>query len=521
LKPGGRFLELGKTDLRDPAAVEQRWAGIRYLPVDLSPAFAARAAWVRERMAALLHAIAEGELPALPVTTFDSTEIQEAFRYMARAEHIGRVVICRNAAASFTGTHLITGGMRGIGLKLAEWLAQSGAEELVLIGRRGPDDAAREAISRMQAKGVRVESLQGDIADLIVANAAIGRAGKNLRGIWHSAGVLDNASIAEQSWERMQNVLRPKIDGAWNLHRLSREMPIEQFVLFSSWASIGGSHGQANHCAANAFLDALAHFRRSQGLPALSVNWGAWSETGAASGDDLQRQLARSGMDSMAPDRALEALDRALRLDEPQVAIAAIQWPRYLAQRTNQGSSFFYSEFDSRNQSRREPGIRAAHTDAQCGAKIETPGHASESGAMEAILSLPFSLREAALSRTAAGVVRKALDLHPEEEIDPDAAFSDMGMDSLLAIEVRNHLSVVLQRQLPSTILFDYPTLRTLAGFLQKDTVSKSEPAPAAAAVAPAKVLRKEENHAYGLLDEIEGMSDEEVESSFEWGLRP
>jgi acyl carrier protein len=140
---------------------------------------------------------------------------------------------------------------------------------------------------------------------------------------------------------------------------------------------------------------------------------------------------------------------------------------------------------------------------------------------MEAILSLPFSLREAALSRTAAGVVRKALDLHPEEEIDPDAAFSDMGMDSLLAIEVRNHLSVVLQRQLPSTILFDYPTLRTLAGFLQKDTVSKSEPAPAAAAVAPAKVLRKEENHAYGLLDEIEGMSDEEVESSFEWGLRP
>jgi NADPH:quinone reductase-like Zn-dependent oxidoreductase/acyl carrier protein len=510
LNPGGRFIELGKTDLRAPEFVERKWPGVRYLPVDLTPLFAARSTWVGQRLAELFKEICEGSLPVLPVTVFDSSRVKEAFRFMARAEHKGRVVVARKSSDRFAGTHLITGGMRGIGLKLAEWLAANGARGLVLVGRRAPNEAAYSAIERLRAIGVAVRTMQGDIADPENARKAIEISGPDLRGVWHGAGLLDNASLEDQSWDRMQRVFGPKIDGAWNLHVLTRELPIEWFVLFSSWASIGGSYGQVNHCAAASFLDGLAHFRRANGLPALTVDWGAWGETGAAADDEVRRNLERSGMEAMPPEGALEALRLALRSGESQVAIASIHWARYLAQRRTTADRSFYTELLS------ESDVHATQRSPQPAAKVQIKsGFAPAVPALEAIDSLPAAMRQAALLRTIAEIVRRTLDLHSGEEIDPDVPLGDLGMDSLLAIELRNGLSRVFHKQFQSTILFDYPTLRILARYLDKEVLSAHEETPAAAAVASTAVASSANENSLDILETIEEMSDEEVESWF------
>jgi NADPH:quinone reductase-like Zn-dependent oxidoreductase/SAM-dependent methyltransferase/acyl carrier protein len=514
LKSDGRFIELGKTDLRDPALVAKKWPGVQYLPVDLTPLFTARSPWVAERLSTILHEVAAGLLPLLPTSVFESAEVREAFRYMARAEHIGRIVVQRKNANRFNGTHLITGGMRGIGLRLAEWLSENGARELVLLGRHAPQAAAGEAIARLRAKGVSVKVLQGDIAVPEVAARAVQLAGTNLRGVWHSAGVLDNAHIEEQSWERMHTVFRPKVDGAWNLHTLTLGMRLDYFVLFSSWASIGGSYGQANHCAANAFLDGLAHFRRAQGLPALSVNWGAWGETGAASGDEVGRQLARSGMRNMPPAGALEALRLALGSNHIQVAIGAIDWPRYLRQRHCDLHSSFYTDFLAGHEAGHE---RQKSKDSRTASDhTELRVLSAGSTTLEAILALPAAMREADLFRTCGDLVRKTLDLHSDEEIDPDVPLGDLGMDSLLAIELRNGLSGVLSRQFPSTILFDYPTLRTLVRYLEQELLSVNQVTPAIAPASAVIVAADTKVNSLDILDTIEQMSDDEVESWFQ-----
>ena len=431
---------------------------------------------------------------------------------MARGEHIGRIVVERKHARPFRGVHLITGGLRGIGLKLAEWLAENGARGLVLGGRRAPDEAAADRIAHLLATGVSVHIVNGDISEPDIAVRAIQATGIDLRGVWHSAGVLDHAPIQDQTWESMRAVFRPKVDGAWNLHRLTHAIQLDCFVLFSSWASIGGSHGQANHCAANAFLDGLAHFRRAKGLPALSVNWGAWGETGAAAGDAVGRQLARSGMESMAPGMALEALRMALVTGESQIAVAAIQWPRYLSQRSSRHHRRLYADILSRQEFSRDRETRTGNAASLSHTRLTHDTDAA-GDSLEAILALPLAMRQPAMLRITTGLVRRTLDLHAEEAIDPDVPFSDMGMDSLLAIELRNSLSGVLQKQFPSTILFDYPTLRALVEYLSREILNEAKPP---SATPPVPAIGQATQNSLDILDTIEQMSDDEVESWFQ-----
>ena len=345
LKATGRFIELGKTDIREADAIERQSPGVKYLLADLTPFFAERSPWIGSHLQSLLRDIATGDLAALPVTAFASHEVKHAFRHMAAARHIGRVVVREGTRDLARGTHLITGGLRGIGLELAQWLVRQGARNLVLIGRRQPGDAALQAIRQMEARSATVRILNGDIADFATAEFAVSEAGRNLRGVWHCAGTIDDAALGAQSWERMAHVMRPKADGAWNLHLLTRGRELEVFVLFSSLASLTGSRGQANYCAANAFLDGLACFRRANGLPALSVNWGAWGEKGLAAGQAMRRQLARAGLKPMQPEDALAALKLALHTGRPHLTVAAIDWPKYLSQLPD------YQDPDSTNSS--------------------------------------------------------------------------------------------------------------------------------------------------------------------------
>jgi acyl transferase domain-containing protein len=254
-------------------------------------------------------------------------------------QHVARLV--RSAAPgrilqSFAGdkTYLITGGLGGLGLKVAEWMASHGARTLVLVSRTAPSGQAAAVIEDLQRGGTRVELYAADVSSMTEIEAVflnVRETMPRLGGIVHAAGVLDDGLMAEQTRERFEKVMLPKVSGAWNLHRLTSGLPIEFFVLFSSAASIIGSPGQASYSAANAYLDALACDRRARGLPALSVNWGGWADVGMAARVVAQRRR-QTVFQLMPPDDALAAFGDILSTDATQIGIAMIDWSAAISQ---------------------------------------------------------------------------------------------------------------------------------------------------------------------------------------------
>jgi NADPH:quinone reductase-like Zn-dependent oxidoreductase/short-subunit dehydrogenase/acyl carrier protein len=512
LRPGGRFIELGKTDLRQTDEIARNWPGISYRQADLTPLIAARSPWLREHMSALLNEIAAGSLPMLPLTIFEQRETKQAFRYMAGARHIGRIVIRSAKRELAGGTHLITGGMRGLGLRLAEWLVERGARDLLLTGRNPASEESSRTIAKLEAKGARVRIHCGDVAEIETVRELTAQSGDALRGVWHCAGVTHDALLEEQNWATCAEALSAKAEGAWNLHLATREAKPEFFVMFSSWASLAGSRGQVNYCAANAFLDALATARSSEGLSALSVNWGAWGETGMATSEAVQRHLARSGMEIMRPEHGFLALEAALYTREPLLAIAPIDWPKYLSQLTGSQHSFYADLIRDSSGS----GSSAGTVPGSDGSAAARGGTAAPNGELSAILTGPIAGRASAIQRVVEGVLRRTLDLPSSEEIDPDKAFSDLGMDSLLAVELRNNLSTFLQRRLPSTLVFDYPTPQKMVRFIEQELFPALSTEPASENALPSGSEVAEIATPLNILDEIEGLSDEEVDSIFE-----
>jgi acyl transferase domain-containing protein len=350
LRAGGRFLELGKTDLWDQPRVDAFRPGVAFHAIALDQMMAEQPDTVRELLQEVLPQFADRRLAPLPLRTFPLRRVVEALRHMARAEHIGKVVIeaenLGQEAQAFwlreDGTYLITGGLGGLGLKVAGWLAQRGARHLVLVGRSAPSDEARARVQDLERAGVRVVvrrcdiSCRGEVAELL---GAIGEDLPPLRGVFHLAGVLDDGILREQTRERFDRVMAAKVLGAWNLHALTADVELDHFVLFSSAAALLGSPGQGNYAAANAFLDALAHHRRAERRPALSVNWGSWAGAGMAErlreaqGD----RWSEAGLGWIEPERGLQILEDLLVADAVQVGVLPVNWPKFL-ERIPQGA---------------------------------------------------------------------------------------------------------------------------------------------------------------------------------------
>ncbi|WP_411550939.1 type I polyketide synthase [Mycobacterium shinjukuense] len=469
---GGTFLEMGKTDIRDPGTVAEQHPGVRYRAFDLFEAGPDR---IGQILAELANLFGEDVLRPLPVTTFDVRRAPAALRYLSQARHVGKVVM-RMPGAWAAGTVLITGGTGMAGSALARHLVtRHGVRQLVLVSRRGPDaPGAAELVAELRDAGAQAQAVACDAADRaalakVIADIPVQRP---LSAVVHAAGVLDDAVVTSLTPERMETVLRAKVDAAWNLHELTRDLDVAAFVMFSSMAGLVGSSGQANYAAANSFLDALAAHRRAHGLPAISLGWGLWDQASAMTGGlatvDFKR-FARDGIVAMSCDEALALLDTAMIVDEPFMLPAHIDLAA-LRVKFDGGTlpPMFVDLINAPARRQVDDSLAAAK---------------SKSALLQRLEGLPEDEQHAVLLDLVRSHIATVLGNTSAEAIDPGKAFQELGFDSLTAVEMRNRLKSATGLSLSPTLIFDYPNSVALAGYMHRELVGA---APHDAPVAPA-----------------------------------
>ncbi|MFG3003605.1 type I polyketide synthase [Streptomyces calvus] len=443
---GGRFLEMGKTDVRDPRSVER----VTYRAFDLGEAGPER---TREMLRELVGLFAEGALGALPVRVWDVRRAREAFRFMSRAQHVGKIVLRMPPRRNPDGTVLVTGGTGALGGHLARHLAASGTRHLLLTSRRGPDaPGAAELAAELRELGAEVTVAACDTADRDATAALLAGIdpARPLTAVVHAAGVLDDGVVTSLSAERVSDVLRPKVDAAWHLHELTRDLDLAAFVMYSSVSGVMGSAGQGNYAAANVFLDALAQQRAASGLPALSLAWGAWAQDGGMTGtlsDVSARRIAASGAPPLTVEQGLALWDAATLSDEP-----------YLVPLGASGNTRMPGEVPPllRNLVR---GTRRAAATAVGGARVAE-------NLTRRLLETREEERVRVLLNLIRGEAATVLGHSSPKAVEADRDFHDLGFDSLTAVELRNRLTAVTGLKLPATLVFDYPTPTVLAEHL-------------------------------------------------------
>ncbi|MEU4253204.1 SDR family NAD(P)-dependent oxidoreductase [Amycolatopsis sp. NPDC026612] len=448
---GGRFLEMGKADVRDAAAVAAAHPGVRYQAFDLVEAGPDR---IQELFTEVLALFEAGALTPLPVRTWDVRRAPEAFRFVSQAKHVGKVVLTMPPTFG-DGTVLITGGTGALGGLVARRLVTGhGVRDLVLLSRRGPAASGAAGLAAgLRELGADVRIVAGDAADrreLAAVLAAI-PADRPLTGVVHAAGVLDDGVVASLTPERLDAVLRPKVDAALNLHELTRDLGLSAFVLFSSAAATLGSPGQGNYAAANAFLDALAQHRAARGLPAGSLGWGPWATDGMLGGlgDADRAKLARSAFVPFTAERGLDLFDTAAARPEPALLPLQLD-PAALGAQAGLPPLFASLV--------RAPARRTAEAAA--------PGEPSGPSLAERLGAVPEADRGAFLLDVVRAHVATVLGHGSAADVEGGRGFLDLGFDSLTAVELRNRLTAESGLRLPATLIFDHPSPADLAAHL-------------------------------------------------------
>ncbi|MFB8058827.1 SDR family NAD(P)-dependent oxidoreductase, partial [Kitasatospora purpeofusca] len=450
LPNGGRFVEMGKTDVRDPEAVARQHPGVRYRAFDLMEAGPER---IGEMLAEVLGLFEQGVLRPLPVTGWDVRQAPAALRSLGQARGVGKNVLLLPAPPDPAGTVLVTGATGTLGRLLARHLVVAhGTRHLLLAGRRGGSaDGMPELVRELTGLGASVTVAACDVADRAALAALLGSvpAAHPLTAVVHAAGVLDDATVAGLTPDRLDRVLRPKADAALALHELTRDLDLAALVLFSSGAAQFGAAGQANYAAANAVLDALAAERRAEGLPGLSIGWGLWEErSGMTAAVTAGRGI---GAGALTSAEGLALFDAAL--DSPYAyRLAARIAPSVL-------------RADDRLPAVLRGLVRPARTGAASAA-------APALSAARQLAELP----EAELFRTLLDLVRgnaaAVLGHSSPNLIRPARPFKDVGFDSLTGVELRNRLMSSTGLRLPAALVFDHPTPEALARHLAERAVA-------------------------------------------------
>ena len=504
LAPGGTFLEMGKTGIRDPAG----HPGVAYRAFDLREAAPDRLGQI---LAAVVRLLAGGDLEPLPVRCWDVRRAPEAFRFMSRARHVGKIVLTippDPAAPREPGTVLVTGGTGTLGGLVAAHLASTGrARSLVLASRSGPATSGTAVLAAdLAARGARVQVAACDAADRGSLAGLLRQvpAREPLTTVIHAAGVVDDGVTGSLTAQRVAAVMRPKADAAWHLHELTQGHDLQAFILFSSAAAAFGGAGQGSYAAGNAYLDALASRRRAAGLAAISLAWGAWlhrAGLGRHLGEGHLARISRSGMAELSVDEGLALLDLALARDEALLVPARLDLAglRTLAAQGTALPTLWRGLI-------RPPGGQARPSAASSALGAAAGGSGlSQAGALRRQLAgRSGTYQEQVLLDLVRTHTAAVLGYGSAEAIEPQRSFNEIGFDSLTAVELRNRLHAVTGLRLPSTAVFEHPTPLLLARQFRAELAAADPPdAPPAddarpAQVPPARFLGELYTHAAG-----------------------
>lgn len=469
LKPFGRFLELGKRDFYENTKIGLRpfRNNISYFGIDTDQLMLARPEMTRRLFAEVMDLFSDGVLHPLPYLTFEAEEIVDAFRFMQQARHIGKIVVTyRNGITQVekpkpverqrlsladNGTFLVTGGLGGFGLRTAQWLVERGARHLVLISRSGPaSDEAKQALTEFAHQGVQVCARACDVTDAQALGALMAEIDGTLpplKGIVHAATVIEDGLIRTMDGEQIRKVLLPKVLGAYSLHQLTQDMDLDLFILFSSATTLFGNPGQGNYVAANAALEGLAERRRAAGQPATCVRWGAIEDVGflarnASIREALQGRMGGSTIQSAA---ALAILEDLLLSGRSGLGVMEIDW-RALSRFLPSASSPKFSEL-ARNSGKSE----------------------ADEGDADSLQRMLESLSDEELQQACIDMLKsevaEILRMSPDK-LDPTRSMYDMGLDSLMGVELVGALESRFGVRLPVLILSQNPTIAKLADYI-------------------------------------------------------
>jgi acyl transferase domain-containing protein/NADPH:quinone reductase-like Zn-dependent oxidoreductase/SAM-dependent methyltransferase/NAD(P)-dependent dehydrogenase (short-subunit alcohol dehydrogenase family)/acyl carrier protein len=481
----GRFIEIGKRDIYQNSRIPLRplRCNASFHVVAMDAVFRGDESLTRDMFAEVADLVEQGALRPLPFRAFPAFNVDSAFRLMAGGKHIGKVIVSfpqsfvprrgEPIAPEFEiksdGCYLITGAFGGFGKVLADWLVQSGARHLVLSSRSGASTPEAEAfVQKLRNAGAQVEIVKADAAssaDMPRLFSAIHQTGQPLRGVFHLAMAIDDAVLSKLNRDRMAAVIGPKAVGAWLLHEATRDMSLDCFVMFSSISSVFGNPAQGNYVAANAFLDSLAHHRRTLGLPALTINWGVLGGEGyVARNTRVAEFLAKQGTTELSPAEVISILESSLRAPGPQVAAIRVDWAKW--------RTFFRS-------------MQANPLLERIFASVE----GEESGGVTSdwrnrIESAAPAEKEAVIAQAVREVVGSVLRVKPDRLRD-DQPLTDLGLDSLMGVEIENSLEAAIGVALPPTSLMRARTIGQIAALMATHLGGSAPTAAAIPIVAP------------------------------------
>ena len=456
LRRGGRFLEMGKTDIRDADELSRSYPEVSYQAFDLFEADPDR---TQEMLSELLGFFERGELETLPVTSWNMRRAPQAFRFVSQARHIGKNVLRSPSRIEPRGTVLITGGTGQLGALIATHLVREhGVERLLLVSRRG--DAApgvSERLAQLSELGGQVAVSACDVSDRSQLQRLLSEvpAAYPLSAVVHAAGVIDDGVLESLTPERVDRVLAAKVDAAWHLHQLTSDIELSAFVMLSSIAGTLGSAGQASYAAANAFLDGLAEHRRALGLAGTSIAWGAWEQDGGLTEGlgqaDLAR-LARAGIGLLSAEQGLALFDEALDVGDACVVAAQFERGRLRMQ------------------------AQAGELPALLSGLVTVPLRRAQSSSAQRSLAtrlagVESSEHERIVLELVCGQIASVLGHATADAIQPRRTFKQLGFDSLASVELRNGLEAATGQRLIATLIFDYPTPAAVAEALLAEMV--------------------------------------------------
>ncbi|WP_163865693.1 type I polyketide synthase [Myxococcus eversor] len=470
LAPFGRFIELGKASFEQDELLRLRPfnENLMYAAVDFDRLLDCRPEEVRELYQEVLQRFEEGSFHPLPSRSWPASQVEEAFRTMARGKHIGKVCIslkdpalrvlppARHERLFADGTYLVTGGLGGFGLEVARWLVEQGARHLVLVSRRGASsEEAREALAAWSTRGVTVLAVSADVAryeDLEQVFTRLRAELPPLRGVFHCAVALDDKPLERLDRASLDRVMAAKAQGAWNLHLLTRASPLNHLILFSSISSLIGNAGQGSYVAATAFLDQLAVYRRQQGLAATALQWGALGEAGlVARNANVAQHLEHLGLRGLSTRAALQALGRVLDAPPVQLAIADVDWNRLGAALVPWSGA------------RRLVGLL----------KTAEQAPSNEPGALA---GMDEDTRRGLVTQTLSRIVARVMRTQ-EGSLNPTQPLRELGMDSIMALEIVTAVERELGVKLSTMEVVSGPSLRELSTRLSISAVPENQTA--------------------------------------------